>query len=65
MSGLHIETPSRLHFGLLGWGHRTAPREFGGVGLMVDRPGSRRYLELQPSQNRSGSRIRARCLSAS
>ncbi len=40
MSGsrLTIVTPSRLHFGLLarGEGH---PRQFGGVGLMIDAPG--------------------------
>ena len=35
---LRILTPSRLHFGLLGWGPQ-APRQFGGVGLMVERPG--------------------------
>lgn len=31
-------TPSRLHFGLLAWGP-DAPRQFGGVGLMIDEPG--------------------------
>ena len=30
--------PSRLHFGLLGWGPQ-APRQFGGVGLMIEKPG--------------------------
>src|SRR5262245_14063660 len=38
MIRLRIATPSRLHFGLLAWGPR-APRQFGGVGLMIDRPG--------------------------
>ncbi|HEX8201242.1 MAG TPA: beta-RFAP synthase, partial [Isosphaeraceae bacterium] len=38
MSGLRLRTPSRLHFGLLAWGPG-APRQFGGVGLMIDRPG--------------------------
>jgi beta-ribofuranosylaminobenzene 5'-phosphate synthase len=38
MTGLRIETPSRLHFGLLGWGAH-AVRQFGGVGLMVEHPG--------------------------
>jgi beta-ribofuranosylaminobenzene 5'-phosphate synthase len=38
MNGLRIETPSRLHFGLFGWG-ADAPRQFGGVGLMIDAPG--------------------------
>jgi beta-RFAP synthase len=38
MNALRITTPSRLHFGLLAWGP-DAPRQFGGVGLMVDAPG--------------------------
>lgn len=38
MNVYHIVTPSRLHFGLLGWGPH-APRQFGGVGLMVEQPG--------------------------
>jgi len=38
MTPLRIKTASRLHFGLLGWGPR-ASRQFGGVGLMVERPG--------------------------
>jgi beta-RFAP synthase len=36
--GPHIVTPSRLHFGLLAWGE-DHPRQFGSVGLMIDRPG--------------------------
>ena len=35
---MRIRTPSRLHFGLLGWGPQ-ASRQFGGVGLMIDAPG--------------------------
>ncbi len=35
---LRLTGPSRLHFGLLAWG-KEAPRQFGSVGLMVDRPG--------------------------
>lgn len=38
MTGLRIRTASRLHFGLLTWG-TGGPRQFGGVGLMIDRPG--------------------------
>ena len=38
VSTLRLTAPSRLHFGLLAWG-KTAPRQFGSVGLMVDRPG--------------------------
>jgi len=33
-----VRAPSRLHFGLLAWGPE-APRQFGGVGLMVASPG--------------------------
>ena len=35
---LYVRTPSRLHFGLLGWGPEVA-RQFGGIGLMIDSPG--------------------------
>ena len=35
---LRIRTPSRLHFGLLGWGPHLL-RQFGGIGLMIDSPG--------------------------
>jgi beta-ribofuranosylaminobenzene 5'-phosphate synthase len=35
---LKIRTPSRLHFGLLGWGPEVV-RQFGGIGLMIDSPG--------------------------
>lgn len=38
MTRLRIQTSSRLHFGLLGWGPQVS-RQFGGVGLMVDAPG--------------------------
>ena len=38
MTTVRIETRSRLHFGLLGWGPE-ATRQFGGVGLMIDKPG--------------------------
>ena len=38
MSRIVVRTPSRLHFGLLARGPE-APRQFGGVGLMVDAPG--------------------------
>lgn len=40
MTRLRIQTASRLHFGLLGWGPN-APRQFGGIGLMVEDPGIR------------------------
>jgi beta-ribofuranosylaminobenzene 5'-phosphate synthase len=38
MTRIRIQTPSRLHFGLLGWGTE-AHRQFGGAGLMVAEPG--------------------------
>jgi beta-ribofuranosylaminobenzene 5'-phosphate synthase len=40
MSGprLRVRAPSRLHFGLLGWGPH-ARRQFGGLGLMIESPG--------------------------
>lgn len=37
---LRVESPSRLHFGLLAFGDRR-PRGFGGIGLMVQKPGLR------------------------
>jgi beta-ribofuranosylaminobenzene 5'-phosphate synthase len=37
MSTVRIQTPSRLHFGLLGWGPHAA-RQFGGLGLMIESP---------------------------
>jgi beta-ribofuranosylaminobenzene 5'-phosphate synthase len=35
---VRINAPSRLHFGLLAWGDQ-APRQFGSVGLMIEKPG--------------------------
>ena len=37
---IHLETPSRLHFGLLSFGRRSG-RQFGGVGVMIARPALR------------------------
>ncbi len=37
MTRIRIQTPSRLHFGLLAWGPQST-RQFGGVGLMVEAP---------------------------
>jgi beta-ribofuranosylaminobenzene 5'-phosphate synthase len=45
---MRIRTPSRLHFGLLGWGAQ-ARRQFGGVGLMIDAPGI--DLTVEPSSS--------------
>jgi beta-ribofuranosylaminobenzene 5'-phosphate synthase len=45
---MRIRTPSRLHFGLLGWGPQVR-RQFGGVGLMIDAPGI--DLKVEPSSS--------------
>lgn len=45
---LRIRTPSRLHFGLLGWGSQPL-RQFGGVGLMIDLPGIDLLVEPAPA----------------
>src|SRR4051794_19352028 len=44
MTGLRLQTPSRLHFGLLSWGSESS-RQFGGVGLMIDAPGLEIHAE--------------------
>lgn len=56
---LKIRTPSRLHFGLLGWGEH-ARRQFGGVGLMTEDPGleihfekARRWEAAGPASDRA------------
>jgi beta-ribofuranosylaminobenzene 5'-phosphate synthase len=46
MSRIQIRTPSRLHFGLLAWGPHS-PRQFGGVGLMIEAP--RLELSAEPA----------------
>jgi beta-ribofuranosylaminobenzene 5'-phosphate synthase len=46
MSRIQIRTPSRLHFGLLAWGPHS-PRQFGGVGLMIESP--RIELSAEPA----------------
>jgi beta-RFAP synthase len=43
---IRIQTPSRLHFGLLAWGPDCA-RQFGGVGLMIEAP--RLVLTAEPA----------------
>jgi len=45
---LKIRTPSRLHFGLLGWSPQ-ATRQFGGIGLMVESPGIELFGEPAPA----------------
>ncbi len=53
MTRLRIRTPSRLHFGLLGWGPH-ATRQFGGVGLMIDAPGIELAAEPAPRWTAEG-----------
>lgn len=62
---MFVQTPSRLHFGLLnigaegspeGWfsGAASASRRFGGVGMMVERPGLRVRVQASSSWLASG-----------
>jgi beta-RFAP synthase len=53
MGRVRVQTPSRLHFGLLGWGP-AATRQFGGLGLMIDRPGLELTVESAPRWEASG-----------
>lgn len=46
MSRILVRAPSRLHFGLIGWGP-SALRQFGGLGMMIEEPGLE--LEVRPS----------------
>ncbi len=46
---LLVRTPSRLHFGLLGWGPGSR-RQFGGVGLMIESPAIELTVEPAPAQ---------------
>ena len=54
-SRLIVRTPSRLHFGLLGWGPGSH-RQFGGLGLMVRRPGIEIVVEPARSLSVKGPR---------
>jgi beta-RFAP synthase len=53
MTRLFLRTPSRLHFGLLSWGPGQ-PRQFGGVGLMIEAPGLELSAEPSPSWRAEG-----------
>jgi beta-ribofuranosylaminobenzene 5'-phosphate synthase len=46
MTRRRLQAPSRIHFGLLAWNPQSA-RQFGGAGLMIERPGLE--LSAQPS----------------
>ncbi len=48
-SRLLLQTPSRLHFGLLGWGPG-AKRQFGGLGLMIRSPDIEMTVEPAATQ---------------
>ncbi len=48
-----IRTPSRLHFGLLGWCAQ-ARRQFGGVGLMIASPGLELMVEASSAWSVEG-----------
>ncbi len=50
---LILRAPSRLHFGLLAPGS-SGPRQFGGVGLMIDDPGLRISAEPGPRWEATG-----------
>jgi beta-RFAP synthase len=73
MTRVRIRTPSRLHFGLLGWGPR-ASRQFGGVGLMIEAPGLELIAEPAPRWRAEGplaarslqvaEQVAARCAAA-
>jgi beta-ribofuranosylaminobenzene 5'-phosphate synthase len=47
---VRVRTPSRLHFGLLGWGPASR-RQFGGLGLMIQYP----WIELVAERADEGS----------
>src|SRR5689334_2858973 len=54
---VRVQSASRLHFGLLNPGAETEAkiaRRFGGVGLMVHRPGLRLKVRPAPSWSASG-----------
>ena len=44
---VHVSAPSRLHFGLLSFGNPKA-KQFGGVGVMIERPGLQ--LTISPAE---------------
>lgn len=50
---LLVRTPSRLHFGLLGWGPGS-PRQFGGLGLMIESPSIELTVESATSDRVEG-----------
>lgn len=53
MNSFQIKAPSRLHFGLLARGP-SAPRQFGGLGLMIEQPGVEIYAEFAGEWSATG-----------
>lgn len=53
MTDIRLRAPSRLHFGLLSWG-KDRPRQFGGVGLMIERPGLELWCRPAPTWSAEG-----------
>jgi beta-RFAP synthase len=63
MSSVTVTAPSRLHFGLFAVpgndaataeGTSPSQRQFGGVGMMIDRPGVRLHVEQAPAWSARG-----------
>ncbi len=50
---VEVTAPSRLHFGLMSFGHPNQ-RQFGGVGLMIDQPSVRLEVTACPAFRASG-----------
>ena len=50
---IEVTAPSRLHFGLLSFGH-TQGRRYGGAGVMVDQPGLQLRIEAAASFSTDG-----------
>src|SRR2546428_14106761 len=52
---VRVQAPSRLHFGLLAFGAEASPRQFGGVGVMIQQPGNELVVRPAAASNgRSG-----------
>lgn len=49
---VRVSAPSRLHFGLLSFGHNDERRQFGGIGVALSEP--RYELEVVPLEDRKG-----------
>src|SRR3989442_250463 len=56
---VRVRAPSRLHFGLLSFGEVVA-RQFGGVGVMVERPGTEVDVAVCDSTSRQAPAVAER-----